>query len=156
MQLLACWDLASQFVKEVFKEDDVVVVNFLNRRNAADQRVFQLLSQKSRLFDGIFGSSDEVLGALEASVDLEKPIAQVYQECRTPTEIEAAFDQFQAELDETIGTRLAETRRLVTTIFFSEGPDPVFDCVPSVCARALSPGAILASIKKAFPPTAST
>ena len=37
----------------------------------------------------------------------------------------------QAELDETIGTRLAETRRLVTTIFFSEGPDPVFDCVPS-------------------------
>jgi hypothetical protein len=102
------------------QKHDVVVVNFLNRRNAADQRVFQLLSQKFRLFDGIFGSSDEVLGALESGVDLEKRIAQVYQECRTPTEIEAAFDQLQAELDETIGTRLAETRRVLLENFDEE------------------------------------
>jgi hypothetical protein len=120
------------------------------------QRIFQLLSQKFRLFDGIFGSSDEVLSALEAGVDLETRIAQVYQECRTPTEIETALDQLQAELDETIGTRLAEAPRLVTTIFFSEGPDPVFDCVPSALRPRLVPGAILASMKKAFPPTAST
>ncbi len=33
------------------QKHDVVVVNFLNRRNAADQRVFQLLSEKFRLFD---------------------------------------------------------------------------------------------------------
>jgi adenine-specific DNA-methyltransferase len=102
------------------QKHDVVVVNFLNRRNAADQRVFQLLSEKFRLFDGIFGSSDEVLGALESGVDLEKRIAQVYQECRTPTEIEAAFDQLQAELDETIGTRLAETRRILLENFDEE------------------------------------
>ncbi len=102
------------------QKHDVVVVNFLNRRNAADQRVFQLLSEKFRLFDGIFGSSDEVLGALESGVDLEKRIAQVYQECRTPTEIEAAFDQLQAELDETIGTRLAETRRVLLENFDEE------------------------------------
>jgi SNF2 family DNA or RNA helicase len=31
---------------------DVVVVNFLNKTNAADQRVYQLLDQKFRLFDG--------------------------------------------------------------------------------------------------------
>jgi hypothetical protein len=40
----------------------VVVVNFLNRKNAADQRVFQLLSEKFSLFEGVFGASDEVLG----------------------------------------------------------------------------------------------
>ncbi len=74
------------------QQHDVVVVNFLNRRNAADQRVFQLLSQKFRLFDGVFGASDEVLGALESGVDLEKRIAQVYQQCRTLEEIQAAFD----------------------------------------------------------------
>jgi ERCC4-related helicase len=102
------------------QKHDVVVVNFLNRRNAADQRVFQLLSQKFRLFDGIFGSSDEVLGALESGVDLEKRIAQVYQECRTPSDIEAAFDQLQAELDETIGARLAETRRILLENFDEE------------------------------------
>ena len=102
------------------QKHDVVVVNFLNRRNAADQRVFQLLSEKFRLFDGIFGSSDEVLGALESGVDLEKRIAQVYQECRTPSEIEAAFDQLQAELDEPISTRLAETRRILLENFDEE------------------------------------
>lgn len=93
------------------QKHDVVVVNFLNRRNAADQRVFQLLSQKFRLFDGVFGSSDEVLGALESGVDLEKRLAKVYQECRTADEIQSAFDRLQAELDSQIETRMADTRR---------------------------------------------
>src|SRR6266516_890418 len=64
------------------QEHDVVVVNFLNRTNAADQRVFELLSEKFQLFDGVFGASDEVLGAVESGVDLERRIAQVYQEAR--------------------------------------------------------------------------
>ena len=93
------------------QKSDVVVVNFLNRRNAADQRVFQLLAQKFRLFDGVFGASDEVLGALESGVDLEKRIAQVYRECRTADEIQAAFDKLQAELDTQIDARMADTRR---------------------------------------------
>ena len=44
------------------QKHDVVVVNFLNRKNAADQRVFELLSEKFQLFEGVFGASDEVLG----------------------------------------------------------------------------------------------
>lgn len=51
------------------QKHDVVVVNFLNRRNEADRRVYELLSEKFRLFDGVFGASDEVLGALESGVD---------------------------------------------------------------------------------------
>jgi len=93
------------------QKHDVVVVNFLNRRNEADQRVFQLLSEKFRLFDGVFGASDEVLGALESGVDIERRIVRVYQECRTSEEIQAAFDALQAELDTQIQARLAETRR---------------------------------------------
>src|SRR5207245_5609971 len=77
------------------QKHDVVVINFLNRRNAADQRVFQILSEKFRLFDGVFGVSDEVLGALESGVDFEKRIADVYQSCRTPTEIDAALGALQ-------------------------------------------------------------
>jgi len=88
-----------------------VVVNFLNRRNKADQRAFQLLSEKFRLFDGVFGASDEVLGSLESGVDIERRIAQVYQECRTSQEIQSAFDALQAELDTQIQARLAETRQ---------------------------------------------
>jgi adenine-specific DNA-methyltransferase len=102
------------------QEHDVVVVNFLNRRNAADQRVFQLLAEKFRLFDGVFGASDEVLGALESGVDIEKRIAAVYQECRTPEEIQTAFDALQAELEEQVQSRLAETRKALLDNFDEE------------------------------------
>lgn len=92
------------------QKHDVVVINFLNRRNEADIRVFQLLSEKFRLFDGVFGASDEVLGALESGVDFEKRIAGIYQNCRTSSEIDNAFETLQRELDDQIKIRLADTR----------------------------------------------
>lgn len=99
------------------QKHDVVVLNFLNRRNEADRRVYELLSEKFRLFDGIFGASDEVLGALSSGVDIERRIAEVYQTCRTNAEIQAAFDALQAELDEKIQARLAATRRALLENF---------------------------------------
>lgn len=99
------------------QKHDVVVVNFLNRRNEADQRVLELLSEKFKLFDGVFGASDEVLGALESGVDIERRIAQVYQTCRNTEEIKAAFDRLQAELDEQIQARMAQTRELLLENF---------------------------------------
>jgi hypothetical protein len=39
-----------------------------------------------------------VLGAIESGVDFEKRIADIYQRCRTPEEINASFDQLQQEL----------------------------------------------------------
>ncbi len=56
---------------------DVVVVNFLNRRNEADQRVFELLSEKVSSVDGVFGSSDEVLGAL-SRVSISSDVLQAF------------------------------------------------------------------------------
>ncbi len=92
------------------QEYDVVVINFLNRSNAADRRVFELLDEKFRLFQGVFGSSDEVLGALESGMDFERRIADIYQRCRTEDEINDAFDQLRLELDEEIQARMADTR----------------------------------------------
>jgi adenine-specific DNA-methyltransferase len=93
------------------QKHDVVVVNFLNRKNAADQRVFQLLSEKFQLFEGVFGASDEVLGALESGVDLEKRINDIYQSCRKTEEVQQAFDQLQHELQFEIDAELTNTRR---------------------------------------------
>lgn len=90
---------------------DVVVINFLNERNEADRRVLELLSEKFNLFNGVFGASDEVLGTIESGVDFEKRILAIYQECRTPEEIDAAFRTLQAEMDEQIRTRMNDTRR---------------------------------------------
>ena len=92
------------------QKHDVVVINFLNRKNEADIKVFQLLSDKFRLFDGVFGASDEVLGALESGVDFEKRIADIYQYCRTSEDIDAAFEALQRELDDQIKVRMADTR----------------------------------------------
>ncbi|MDV2990196.1 MAG: SNF2-related protein [Dehalogenimonas sp.] len=78
---------------------DVVVVNFLNKSNAADQRVYELLDEKFRLFNGVFGASDEVLGIVESGVDFEKRIASIYQQCRTQEQIQFEFDQLQKELE---------------------------------------------------------
>lgn len=93
---------------------DVVVVNFINKANAADQRVYELLEQKFKLFTGVFGSSDEVLGAVESGVDFEKRIAVIYQKCRTPEQITFEFDQLQKELeaDITAGQRDAREKLL--------------------------------------------
>lgn len=99
---------------------DVVVVNFLNKANAADQRVYQLLSEKFKLFSGVFGASDEVLGAIESGVDFEKRIAQIYQECRTPEQIETAFNELQAELESQISNALKQTREQLLENFDEE------------------------------------
>jgi superfamily II DNA/RNA helicase len=90
---------------------DVVVVNFVNVSNAADRRVFELLDQKFQLFDGVFGASDDVLGAIESGVDFERRIAEIYQSCRSEEEIQKSFDELQEELDEQIQTKLKTTRQ---------------------------------------------
>jgi superfamily II DNA/RNA helicase len=99
---------------------DVVVVNFLNRSNAADQRVYQLLDQKFRLFNGVFGSSDEILGAVESGVDFEKRIAAIYQQCRTPEQIQFEFDQLQQELDAEITQGQQDAREKLLDNFDQE------------------------------------
>ena len=92
------------------QKNDVVVCNFINVKNEADVRVYQLLYEKFHLFDGIFGSSDEVLGSVESGVDFEKRMLDIYQHCRTPEEINAAFDHVQQEMDEQIRSTMKTTR----------------------------------------------
>ncbi len=102
------------------QKHDVVVVNFLNRKNAADQRVYELLSEKFQLFEGVFGASDEVLGAIESGVDFEKRINDIYQRCRKHDEIKVAFDQLQLELSLEINEAMTQTRRKLLENFDDE------------------------------------
>ena len=96
---------------------DVVVINFLNERNEADRRVHELLSEKFKLFDGVFGASDEVLGSIESGVDFERRILAIYQQCRTHEEIDAAFRQLQEEMEESIKARMDDTRKVLLEQF---------------------------------------
>jgi adenine-specific DNA-methyltransferase len=105
------------------QKHDVVVVNFLNSQNEADQQVFRLLSEKFQLFEGVFGASDEVLGAIESGVDFEKRINGIYQRCRKPEEIKTAFDQLQLELSLEINDTMTAARRKLLENFDDEVRD---------------------------------
>ncbi|EZJ64732.1 DEAD/DEAH box helicase family protein [Escherichia coli 1-392-07_S3_C2] len=93
------------------QKHDVVVVNFINKGNRADQRVFELLSQKFQLFEGVFGASDDILGSIESGVDIERRIHEIYQHCRSDEQIEQEFNQLQDELKDQLENRENETRR---------------------------------------------
>ena len=102
------------------QKHDVVVVNFLNTSNAADVRVHELLDQKLNLFSGVFGASDEVLGALESGVDFEKVIAAIYQSCRTTEEINEAFDKLQKQMEDLIQNKMRSAQEKLMEHFDAE------------------------------------
>lgn len=96
---------------------DVVVVNFVNQSNPADRRIFDLLNLKFKLFEGVFGASDEILGSVEDGVDFERKILEIYQTCRSAEEIEAAFNRLQAEMESSINAKMAQTKKALLSDF---------------------------------------
>lgn len=90
---------------------DVVVINFLNKKNAADRRVYELLSTKFNLFEGVFGASDEVLGSIEDNIDIEDRILKIYNTCRDDKAIEEAFNKLQDEMSAKIEETTLKTRQ---------------------------------------------
>lgn len=102
---------------------DVTVINFLNRKNQAEERIHQLLEQKFKLFDGVFGSSDEVLGAIESGVDIERRILEIVQQSRTDEEINAAFDQLQQEFS----TEIDEAKQDARNKLLAEMDDKIIE-----------------------------
>jgi hypothetical protein len=93
------------------------VVNFVDLSNEADRRVYELLDQKFQLFSGVFGASDEVLGAIGSGVDFERRIAEIYQHCREPETIRESFEQLQLDLAGEINEAMVKTRDILLTHF---------------------------------------
>ncbi len=108
---------------------DVVVINFVNKANDADKRVYELLDKKLKLFNGVFGASDEILGILGDGIDIEGRINQIYQGCRTSEEIKTSFDNLQKELDEQIANEMKKTRRKLLENFDLDVQDKLKLCL---------------------------
>lgn len=105
------------------QKHDVVVINFLNKANAADQRVYELLDEKFNLFSGVFGASDDVLGAIESGIDFEQRIVEIYQTCREPEQIAFQFEELRKELDDQISQAMDDTRQKLLENFDAEVHD---------------------------------
>ena len=97
------------------QQHDVVAINLLNTQNAADQRVYDILSKKFELFEGVFGASDIALGILESGTSFEKMVLQIYQTCDTTAEFKKAFDKLDRKLDARMDKKARELRSLFLT-----------------------------------------
>lgn len=95
------------------QQHNVVVVNFANRGNAAEARILELLATKFRLFESVFGASDQVLGSIEDGFDFEKKISAILDRCKTAEEINAAFDELEAQFAEEITEEMDRARAKV-------------------------------------------
>lgn len=92
---------------------NVVVVNFSNSGNIAEQRILELLSTKFHLFESVFGASDQVLGSIENGLDFEKQISNILSKCTTSKEIDTAFKDLEAKYATEISTELKNARAKV-------------------------------------------
>lgn len=92
---------------------DVVIINFINKKNVADTRLYEILQKKFKLFDGVFGASDEILGTLSDGIDFERAVASIFDLCRTTEEINRAFDALQESLGAVREEKLEQAKQLV-------------------------------------------
>lgn len=95
------------------QQHNVVVVNFSNKGNLAEQRILELLEDKFHLFKGVFGTSDEVLGTIEDGLDFEKTISDILNRCKTAAEIEVAFNQLEEQFEGEISKEMARAKAKV-------------------------------------------
>src|SRR3989344_2996476 len=119
------------------QELDVLVINFLNKRNYADERVYELLREKIKLFGNLFDFSDKILGteeqtndgyevrevalgSLDSGVGFERKVLNIYQKCRTKEQIEKEFNQLELDLSNEIEEKFENTQRKVIQHFDEE------------------------------------
>lgn len=95
---------------------DVWVYNLLNRQNAADARVYEILEKKFNLFKGAFGASDDALGLLESGSSFEKRIMDIYIRCSTLGEFKREFDKLEREITAKRNKKYHELKELLNQV----------------------------------------
>lgn len=90
---------------------DVVVINFIGKNNIVEQRIYELLNNKFKIFDEILGSSDSIIGSLDDGKDIENAILDIYLSCRSEAEINAAFEELQNRYRDEIDEAMKRTRK---------------------------------------------
>lgn len=95
------------------QKHNVIVVNFSNQGNIAEERILELLTEKFQLFTSIFGASDEVLGSIEDGLDFEQRIGEILDQCTTAEEIDAAFTKLKERYSAEISREMRQVKAKV-------------------------------------------
>jgi len=93
------------------QQNDVLVLNLINRQNASDIRALELYKKRIKQFAGIFGISDEIVGNL---YDVDGAMAYFSEYARDKTAIQQAFDEQLANRET---DNIAITEKSKTALF---------------------------------------
>lgn len=97
------------------QKNDVVVINLLNTQNYADKRVYEILSKKFELFEGVFGASDKAIGLLENGFNFEKRVTQIYQDCSSAKDFTKEFSSLEKEIDRKKNIKAEKLKELLSS-----------------------------------------
>ena len=102
--------------QRIGQDNDVYVLNFLNRENYADVRFYELVFKRTTMFDGILGASDGVISDV-VSGKIEETMAKGFAAVRSKEEIEKEFDDIRAEYDKEVKERKKQSDELLFNTF---------------------------------------
>lgn len=108
------------------QKDDVIVINILSKDNEIDLHIYNLLKNKSSIFESTFASSDLVLSDDEICDNIEKSITTIFKKCRSKSDIIKEFESLQAECKEEIKKEIDETKIKLISNFDKEVQE-IFD-----------------------------
>lgn len=97
---------------------DVVVINFVDQKNLIDDRVYKLLSDKLRLFDGVFGASNEVLGQInDGATGFSSAIYKIMSTCRDEEQINREFDLLSEQFAPINNQKVRDAKEILNQYF---------------------------------------
>jgi len=82
------------------QERDVLVINCINADNETEQRIYNILSNKFKLFKTLLGTGDDVLGTLSKAYNFEFRVNEILNRCKTREERIVWLQKLEEEIDE--------------------------------------------------------
>jgi len=130
------------------QQNDVIVLNFLNKQNLADARMLELINKRISQFDGIIGMSDDVVGNFcDNSV---AGLAVAFEKARHKKDIEAEFQATLATHEEQNVSEVQTAENALFTTFTRDISDKVAITPQYIKDRTIEINAKLWNLTKWF------
>lgn len=130
------------------QQNDVIVLNFLNKTNFADARMLELINKRVLQFDGIVGMSDDVVGNFtDSAVD---GIAAAFNKSRHQKDIDIAFQATLTSHESENTAAVNEAESVLFTTFTRDIADRVSITPQYIKDRTIETNAKLWELTKWF------
>ena len=105
------------------QQNDVVVLNFLNKQNFADVRMLELINKRVLQFDGIMGMSDDIVGNFTDCAAVG--IAAAFAQARNRKNIEVDFQATLASHEQHNTAAVQSAENVLFTTFTRDVADKI-------------------------------